>query len=194
MQRGQALMGEGSTFLGTCHMQLWMAAVPGTWKRGAREKLLHVKLSSLLPGYFCHMLVFTAFLLPPSDCTHSIYSTTYKTRSVSLVYAIKSLKFQEDAPGANAICAVSYWLREWASGIAPSQRSCLSPSFLSCGKKCYSNCSAFLLLSYILAEVVFCLILESHNSWKRLYCMLKGKMQLTKSRKSKRDHCKNSQN
>lgn len=116
MQRGQALMGERNTFLGTCHMQLWMAAVPGTWKRGAREKLLHVKLSSLLPGYFCHMLVFTAFLLPPNDCTHSIYSTTYKTRSVSLVYAIKSLKFQEDAPGANAdLCSflLITWVSKW---------------------------------------------------------------------------------
>lgn len=87
--RGQNSHGKRSTFLGTWHMQLWIAAVPGMWKWGERQKLLHIKLSSLLPGYSCHMLVFTAFLLPPNNCTPSIYSPTYKTRSLSLVYATK---------------------------------------------------------------------------------------------------------
>lgn len=82
MQQCKALIGEGHSNAAL----LWMSALPGSWNRGTRQQLLHMKSSSLLPGYFCHMLVFTAFLLLLNNCTHSIYSTACMQTDQCLLY------------------------------------------------------------------------------------------------------------
>lgn len=54
-----------------------------------KEAVAH-KLSSLLCGYFCHMLVFTAFLLLSNNFTHSIYPTACRqTDQCLFLYVIK---------------------------------------------------------------------------------------------------------
>lgn len=86
----KAVMGEGYIpwHLSNATLLLWMSAVLGTWNLGAREKPLHIKSSSLFQGYFCHMLVFTAFLLLPKNCTHIIYSTTCMQPVQYLLYML----------------------------------------------------------------------------------------------------------
>lgn len=167
--RGQScLMGWGEHI----PWHLSHAALHGScaWRRwGEREKLLLIKLSSLLPGYSCHVLVFTAFLLPPNNCTHSIYSTTHKTRSLSLVYVTKP-KISKRFPEANAdLCSflLVMWVSKW--NCLPKELFFLLDFILWKKKLLQLQCFP-LLFQYISREFFFFyLILEPHNSWKRCW-------------------------
>lgn len=120
---------------------LWMSTVPGTWNWRTREKLLHIKSPSLLPGY-PHIGFHSISIASQQLHTYYLFYCMYANRSVSFVYAVMF-----------KITGVSPWSQCWSVQFltdyigeqvdVPSQRRSLAPSLLSpyfyqAEKKCYS--------------------------------------------------------